>query len=373
MAHHYVSARGAAQLPKYKYSGNDRSLLYNYFLSPLAQRIVDTFFPPWLAPNTITTGGLALVATSHVILAYYAPTLDGIAPPAAYFFSAAALFWYQVLDVTDGKQARKTGNSSPLGLLFDHGCDAVNVVFSACTMTSTMLMGPSIWSLGLLLAPSCVFLFATWEEYYTGSLDLGLVNGPNEGLAIMYVIYAITGVLGPAIWTQPCVLYPALPNNAVFVIATALGAAGQCLVNVFNVSQAVTPAKFVAALGRLSPFVGFIAASLAYGLYSPSDVLHSHPRLLLWTIGLISCKMVMHIMLAHLCEEPYWLVRKSFVLVGAVVGLVVAGVIPKVHEEAVLYGVSAGVVAVYVHMVYFVVTDLTAILKIKVFTVKEKQ
>ncbi|RLO02883.1 hypothetical protein DYB28_015500, partial [Aphanomyces astaci] len=108
----------------------------------------------------------------------------------------------------------------------------------------------------------------------------------------------------------------------------------QCLVNVFNVSQAVTPAKFVAALGRLSPFVGFIAASLAYGLYSPSDVLHSHPRLLLWTIGLISC---------------------------------------KVHEEAVLYGVSAGVVAVYVHMVYFVVTDLTAILKIKVFTVKEKQ
>ena len=28
-------------------------------------------------------------------------------------------------DNMDGKQARKTGNSSPLGLLFDHGCDAM--------------------------------------------------------------------------------------------------------------------------------------------------------------------------------------------------------------------------------------------------------
>ncbi|ETW01153.1 hypothetical protein H310_06755 [Aphanomyces invadans] len=373
MAHHYVSARGAAQLPKYKYSGNDKSLLYNYFLSPLAQRIVDTFFPPWLAPNTITTGGLGLVALSHLILAYYAPTLDGVAPPAAYLFSAAALFWYQVLDVTDGKQARKTGNSSPLGLLFDHGCDAVNVVFSACTMTSTMLMGPSIWSLGLLLSPSCVFLFATWEEYYTGTLDLGLINGPNEGLAIMYIIYAITAMTGPAFWTQPCVVYPALPNNAVFVIATAFGAGGQCLVNVFNVAQAVKPSEFVGALGRIAPFIAFLGASLAYGVYSPSNILASHPRLFLWTIGLISCKMVMHIMLAHLCEEPYWLVRKSFAVIVAIVGLFYAGLIPVALEEAAFFAVFALVVAVYAHMVFFVVVDMTTILKIKVFTVKEKQ
>jgi len=27
----------------------------------------------------------------------------------------------------DGKQARKTGNSSPLGMLFDHGCDALTM------------------------------------------------------------------------------------------------------------------------------------------------------------------------------------------------------------------------------------------------------
>jgi ethanolaminephosphotransferase len=31
------------------------------------------------------------------------------------------------LDNCDGKQARKTGNSTPLGMLFDHGCDSLIV------------------------------------------------------------------------------------------------------------------------------------------------------------------------------------------------------------------------------------------------------
>jgi len=30
-----------------------------------------------------------------------------------------------MLDNMDGKQARKTNASSPLGMMFDHGCDAL--------------------------------------------------------------------------------------------------------------------------------------------------------------------------------------------------------------------------------------------------------
>lgn len=32
------------------------------------------------------------------------------------------------MDAIDGKQARRTGTSSPLGELFDHGCDAINLM-----------------------------------------------------------------------------------------------------------------------------------------------------------------------------------------------------------------------------------------------------
>ena len=35
-------------------------------------------------------------------------------------------YYLQSLDAIDGKQARRTGTSSPLGELFDHGCDSLS-------------------------------------------------------------------------------------------------------------------------------------------------------------------------------------------------------------------------------------------------------
>lgn len=48
------------------------------------------------------------------------------APPWAYIACACGLFIYQSLDAIDGKQARRTNSSSPLGELFDHGCDSLS-------------------------------------------------------------------------------------------------------------------------------------------------------------------------------------------------------------------------------------------------------
>ena len=47
-------------------------------------------------------------------------------PMYAYVLCAVGVFVYQTLDAIDGKQARRTGSNSPLGELFDHGCDAVS-------------------------------------------------------------------------------------------------------------------------------------------------------------------------------------------------------------------------------------------------------
>ena len=45
----------------------------------------------------------------------------GDAPRWVYFSCGAAAFTYLHLDCIDGKQARRTKSSSPLGQLFDHG------------------------------------------------------------------------------------------------------------------------------------------------------------------------------------------------------------------------------------------------------------
>ena len=85
--------------------------------------------PP--SPNLITLSGFVPNLISYMILAYYSPNLIETAPSWVYFLCVITLFLYQTLDALDGKQARRTGSSSPLGELFDHGCDALTTIVRA--------------------------------------------------------------------------------------------------------------------------------------------------------------------------------------------------------------------------------------------------
>lgn len=133
----YITDSGAAALRAYKYSGVDKSLTYKYVLSPFAQWCVDKFTPVTVAPNAITFGGLLAMVAACLVMFYYAPTLGEAVNPEngeethavprwVFFLNGFAMIFYQTLDNMDGKQARRTGSSSPLGMLFDHGCDAIN-------------------------------------------------------------------------------------------------------------------------------------------------------------------------------------------------------------------------------------------------------
>jgi ethanolaminephosphotransferase len=67
--------------------------------------------------------------------------------------SALAVVAYTWLDCLDGKQARRTGTSSPLGQLFDHGCDAlsVNLLLAniACSLTISCGWAHALGNLGV--------------------------------------------------------------------------------------------------------------------------------------------------------------------------------------------------------------------------------
>ena len=47
-----------------------------------------------------------------------------------YLFNGLAVLTYLHLDCIDGKQARRTGSSSPLGQLFDHGAASPHAIGS---------------------------------------------------------------------------------------------------------------------------------------------------------------------------------------------------------------------------------------------------
>ena len=79
-------------------------------------------------------------------------------------------------DGTDGKQARRTGTSGPLGELFDHGLDSWATLFMPMGMFS--VFGRGDFSLDVLrmtfvmLSVQVTFIMSHWEKYNTGILFL---------------------------------------------------------------------------------------------------------------------------------------------------------------------------------------------------------
>lgn len=76
-----------------------------------------------------------------VFLYSYSPNARLEPPRWACALCALGLFIYQSLDAIDGKQARRTNSSSPLGELFDHGCDSISTIFVALSACISAQLG----------------------------------------------------------------------------------------------------------------------------------------------------------------------------------------------------------------------------------------
>ncbi|BGP50577.1 hypothetical protein JCM10450v2_006496 [Rhodotorula kratochvilovae] len=199
---HYLDLGHLRRLDEYRYSAVDKSPLSRFVLRHWWTWSAG-LMPPWLAPNLITLIGFAAVALNFVSVALVCPTLAGSESAWLWATCAAGLFFYQMMDNIDGKQARRTGTSSPMGELFDHGCDALNTPLSALIQAAALGLGTSPLSL-LCIAIACMSFFAsTWEEYHTGTLYLGYINGPVEGILLAVFILVWTGIKGSSWWSLP--------------------------------------------------------------------------------------------------------------------------------------------------------------------------
>ena len=130
----------------------------------------------------------------------YGTDFSGPVPAWWCFLEAGLYFLYRLLDEMDGKQARKTGNSSPVGLLFDHGCDAFTTALLVLMMAKMMQIGNGPFMLWVLLGITQSFHFCTLEEYYIGGLFLGPFNGVTDGSAAVIGIFLATGIAGNGFW-----------------------------------------------------------------------------------------------------------------------------------------------------------------------------
>jgi ethanolaminephosphotransferase len=149
-----------------------------------------TLVPAWVAPNLITLAGFFFILAGFLTVAYFYPDLTGTAPHGAFLFIAFCQFMYQTLDNVDGKQARKTKSSSPLGQLFDHGADALSTTLCILMNTCTIGWGSNLDTSLLIALTQFGFFASQWEEYHTGALDtVGMTEFQVFGMGHLLLLW----------------------------------------------------------------------------------------------------------------------------------------------------------------------------------------
>lgn len=128
-----------------------------------------------------------------LLFALFGSDFSGSVAPWWCFLEGISYLLYRILDEMDGKQARKTGNSSPLGLLFDHGCDSFTTALFTMMIIKMIQVGNSMYVLLALGAVTQSFYFCTLEEYYIGGLYLGVGNGVTDLSLFLISLFFICG------------------------------------------------------------------------------------------------------------------------------------------------------------------------------------
>eukprot|EP01041_Mallomonas_annulata_P000667 gene667-1287_t len=313
-----LSTSQKQNLKLYKYRGGDNSPIYCYILSPLAQFLVN-LLPTYIAPNVITFVGLLVSASSTILSVLLNPELNEKGPRWLCLYSAIALFIYQTMDNMDGKQARRTGSSSPLGMIFDHGCDAINAGIFGISLASALGTG---WNMGIFFGLWCGFVpfyLQTWEEHHLGEMFLLPINGPTEGILIGMSMCLYSYFYGPEQWHQTLhfpfvsVLQPHLsgwisPEETyltpfrIMVIVAVTGGLITVMTHIMKVSgsRRAKNLPLLPALLEVVPFVSFFLGSVQWTRHS-DIALSTFPCVLITSVFV---ETACHAMLMTVCSSP---------------------------------------------------------------------
>lgn len=112
------------------------------------------------------------------------------------------IFYYN-FDNMDGKQARRTGTSSALGMLIDHQVDALVDVMQTTNMAILLqydVFGKDLMTLTVATIP---FFLTTLESYYTGILYMPPINAANEGNLCIAIFFLAGAIFGTEVYQLP--------------------------------------------------------------------------------------------------------------------------------------------------------------------------
>ena len=373
----YIKKDYYENIKTYKYKGGDLSLTYKYFISPLCEYLI-TYIPPYIAPNTITTLGF-LLNIFYFTLTTYSTGLKGSNEIPSYicYLSSISYFTYNILDNCDGKQARKTNSSSPLGLLIDHGTDACTTFFIVLGFGSIIGIDNILYYSMLYLMTTSAFYLSTWEEYVTGELILPIFNGVSDGMVIIVFFEVFTGINGGKFWVRKFKLFNFdIQFNWFLCFIGMIGGIFFCFLSVYHVLKKVDKGKIYGSFYHvLFYFFFFFCFFCVCFCNYDSYVVENYPKIVILTFGFFFAKIMGLMQLSHIMKSyfnPY-----NFVNVFPLFILMFYSIVEGWFKLDLPFSVDVWIwiVLIYnflcwVHFVYFCTSEMCQILNIKVFSIK---
>jgi len=347
-----IPEEGLKRIAEHKYVPGVYTPLDNIFNKFVWTPLIGAF-PTWLAPNTITVAGLVIQMIGYCVLAFYCSDFRAAAPRWVYVFIAFTVFAYQTLDALDGKQARRTGSSSPLGQLFDHGCDSVVTIFIGMITAMCLHLGFSVRCVTFTMYTLLPFWMCQWTEYHAHVLftSIGGIVGVTEAQLMSMAIALVnvvdigfwnrdlgTGVSLPSWWCGQEVCPLALNDCCVFA-QILLGAAGcaSCLGAVLPaVREKGTTGE---ALLQTLPSLMLALVGYAWCILIPQG--HTHPRLVLFTLGVSFSHMTCKMIVAAMSHTEYSLFQPALIPLPVIFVISFLRLLPR-HDD-ILLGVYAAI------------------------------
>ncbi|KAK3089897.1 hypothetical protein FSP39_007489 [Pinctada imbricata] len=345
------------------------------------------FFPKWIAPNLLTLTGFLHLVLNFAILSYYdtnfyasdrdTPDVTPI-PDWVWIMCAFNIFAASTLDGIDGKQARRTGTSSPLGELFDHGLDSWASSLYPISMYSIFGRGefsvPPFRVYLIVIGVMLGFITCHWEKYNTKILFLPW--GYDFSCIAMAGVFIITYIGGYEMWKgyAPIIgltyaqVFEIVMHAGVFIFTFPV-----TFWNIYRSYRDKT-GKLHGAWEANRPLVSsclFFGLMLLWSQISSCGILEQQPRMFYLVSGVvfsnIGCKLIISQMSDTRCELINTLI---FPLIGivALVSLCSLGQI----EVYLLAAYSVFAVCAHLHFGMCVVQEMCDHFNISAFTIRRK-
>mmetsp|Transcript_98234 Transcript_98234/g.275027 ORF Transcript_98234/g.275027 Transcript_98234/m.275027 type:complete len:404 (-) Transcript_98234:163-1374(-) len=363
-----ISDKGFTALDEHKYRPGPYTpldlFLYRTWWKPFSEVL-----PRWLAPNALTLIGLSAVVTSSALLVVCSPSFVSATPAWVELLTAFLLIVYQTCDACDGLQARRTGASSPLGELLDHGCDGVTlsaITIGHCVSAQYGLTPLTLCALCVSWVPWWV---AQWEAYHTGVVRTGsAVFGVTEIQLIVAGIHVVTAVFGNALWSLP--LVGSFEFRVLCIGAQLIVAGGLSVLSVIEVVKTTKSFGELAAAGkRALPLVVLVGVTFAWSVVGPD----LHVRAVCAATCALFTRIASELVVCVMTLEPYPRLQPTILLLPCFLVLAMLGVLEGPAGGAALWVYAAYCIFDAFAYVVDVLIEISTHLGVSIFFITPKK